>query len=163
MLPSPDEFAALVAAYPDVPKFRRKVSAAQAAELAAMPVSAVLAAHKRAESARARGTWRSGMMPEPVKPPASAGGVSRPGPEPRYWWWLSDLIEWRAVPSRGAGGGAPPSLDYSELLLKAIALAEAIEPFPLTSNRLRDELGLGRGPANKVLGMYRDYLLSRRS
>jgi hypothetical protein len=142
MLPSPDEFAALVAAYPDIPPLPGLATAAEAAVLAGISSNGVLEAHRRAKAARTAGTWRRGMMPEqahlsPLR------------------WALEDLVEWRAVPSRGAGGGRPPFDDgyYEELQKRARALQREIDPRQLSSNLLYERLGLSRPVARRLLEM----------
>lgn len=142
MLPSPERFAAMVAEYPDITPATGLATAAEAAVLAGISSNGVLEAHRRAEAARAAGTWRRGMMPQPA----------RLSP---LRWAIGDLIEWRAVPSQGAGGGRPPFDDsyYEDLREKARALEREIDPRRLSSNLLYERLGLSRPVARKLLEM----------
>lgn len=90
MLPSKEEFAALVAAYPDVPEMPQMVSATYAAHLIGISESSIrIPAAARPERVRDAGRFA----------PAGAWRQYR----------LGDLVKWRAeLPGRESNPGRPP-------------------------------------------------------
>jgi hypothetical protein len=139
VLPTPEEFAALVAAWPDVPEIPVLVTIEEIAAFTGVAVSGVESARRKTVRAHRAGTHHAGLMPEPDTT------------LPVLRWRIDAVVRWRAAVASGEWktGGRPPA-DISGLLPQAREIIAELGR-PVNANELRHRLGIPYSQASRVL------------